>query len=92
MAFSTWLNRALQAVYLLLQTPRLALAVLLSRARGDGHAGLALKWLMAVNAVTPEMILKLGRDGEVSKVFQIMTPCKVSLKLTASLIQCNPLN
>ena len=64
---STWLNRAYQAVYLLWQTPRFALAVLLSRARGDGDAGLALKWLWAVNAATPEMILKLGRDVEVSR-------------------------
>ena len=61
MAFiSTWLNRAYQALYMLCQMPRLALAVLASLARGDGDAGLALKWLWAVNAAAPEMILKLG--------------------------------
>ena len=59
---STWLNRARQAVWLLCQTPRVALAVLLSKARGDGDAALALKWLLAMNAATPEMILKLRQS------------------------------
>ena len=67
MAFSTWLNRAYQAFCMLLQMPRLALAVLASLARGDGDAGLALKWLWAVNAATPEMILKLGSDNNIEE-------------------------
>ena len=64
MASSTWLNRAYQAIYLLWQTPRFALAVLVSKARGDGDADLALKWLLAMNAATPEMILKLRKDED----------------------------
>ena len=67
MAFSTWPNRACQALYMLCQMPRLALAVLASMARGDGDAGLALKWLWAVNAATPEMILKLGGDNTIEE-------------------------
>ena len=65
--FSTWLNRAYQALYMLWQMPRFALAVLASVARGDGDAGLALKWLWAVNAAAPEMILKLGGDSNVEE-------------------------
>ena len=65
MAFSTWLNRAYQALYMLCQMPRLALAVVASLARGDGDAGLALKWLWAVNAAAPEMILKLNGDKNI---------------------------
>ena len=72
MASSTWLNRAYQAIYLLWQTPRFALAVLVSKARGDGDADLALKWLMAMNAATPEMILKLRQNEEVSTIFRIV--------------------
>ena len=59
---STWLNRARQTIWLLCQTPRMALAVLLSKARGNGDASLALKWLLAMNAATPEMILKLKQS------------------------------
>ena len=45
---------------------------LASRARGDGDAALAIKWLRAMNDAAPEMILKLrqAEDEEEEEVSQ----------------------
>jgi len=44
-----WFNRVLQWAYVLSHLPRLGLALLLSRLRGNGHAKLAMQWLLSVN-------------------------------------------
>ena len=69
----TWLNRAIQMLWLLSHRPRMAVAILLSKMRGDGHANLVLKWQMAVNAATSEMYLKrkLGGEEEEYKVLLV---------------------
>ena len=48
-----WVNRLLQASYLLSHLPRLLMAIILSKLRGNGHANLALEWLRSVHCTKP---------------------------------------